>query len=43
MRQQLVAVLVGVVVAVAVIYVAFDERVHVRNLFASLSQPTQTH
>ena len=35
MRRQLAAIVLGVVVAVAVIYAVFDQRVSVRNLFAS--------
>ena len=35
MRRQITAIVVGVMVAVAVIYALFDQRVSVRNLFAS--------
>ena len=41
MRRQIVAVIVGVVVAVAVIYVLFDERVSFRNGVFSGAQQSQ--
>ena len=41
MRRQLAAIVFGVIVAVAVIYAVFDQRVSVRNLFANA--PTSQH
>jgi hypothetical protein len=43
MRRQLVAIVFGAIVAVAVIYALFDQRVSVRNLFASAPVSQQSN
>jgi hypothetical protein len=43
MRRQLAAIFFGVIVAVAVIYAVFDERVSVRNLFANAPTTHQSN
>ena len=43
MRRQLAAIVFGVIVAVAVIYAVFDQRVSVRNLFANAPSSQQSN
>ena len=43
MRRQLAAIVFGVIVAVAVIYAVFDERVSVRNPLANAPSTQQSN
>jgi hypothetical protein len=43
MRRQLAAIVFGAIVAVAVIYAVFDQRVSVRNLFANAPSTQQSN
>ena len=43
MRRQLAAIVFGVIVAVAVIYAVFDQRVSVRNLLANAPTAQQSN
>ena len=43
MRRQITAVIVGIIVAVVVIYAVFDQRVSVRSLFANAPSTHQSN
>ena len=43
MRRQIAAIFFGAIVAVAVIYAVFDQRVSVRNLFANAPSSQQSN
>ena len=43
MRRQLAVIVFGVIVAIAVIYAVFDQRVSVRNLFANAPNSQQSN